>query len=82
MNSFLKEAAFFLLLGYPFKESHMMKDMRFLKVFVSYLILVMLAIAVMDFFLTPKISDIITKNIEDEMIGMAKTIALMPGDRH
>jgi two-component system phosphate regulon sensor histidine kinase PhoR len=57
-----------------------MKDMRFLKVFVSYLILVLLAIAVMDFFLTPKIKDIITKSIEDEMIGIAKTIALMPGD--
>jgi two-component system phosphate regulon sensor histidine kinase PhoR len=58
----------------------MMKDMRFLKVFVSYLILVLLAIAVMDFFLTPKIKDIITKSIEDEMIGVAKTIALMPGE--
>jgi two-component system phosphate regulon sensor histidine kinase PhoR len=58
----------------------MMKDMRFLKVFVSYLILVLLAIAVMDFFLTPKIKDIITKSIEDEMIGIAKTIALMPGE--
>jgi two-component system phosphate regulon sensor histidine kinase PhoR len=58
----------------------MMKDMRFLKVFVSYVILVLLAIAVMDFFLTPKIKDIITKSIEDEMIGVARTIALMPGE--
>jgi len=58
----------------------MMKDLRFLKVFVSYVILVLLAIAVLDFFLTPKIRDIITKSIEDEMIGIAKTIALMPGD--
>jgi two-component system, OmpR family, phosphate regulon sensor histidine kinase PhoR len=56
-----------------------MKDLRFLKVFVSYVIMVLLAIAVMDFFLTPKVSDIITKSIEDEMIGIAKTIALMPG---
>jgi two-component system phosphate regulon sensor histidine kinase PhoR len=56
-----------------------MKDFRFLKVFLSYVILVLLAIAVMDFFLTPRISDIITKSIEDEMIGIAKTIALMPG---
>jgi two-component system, OmpR family, phosphate regulon sensor histidine kinase PhoR len=55
-----------------------MKDLRFLKVFVSYLILVMLAIAVLDFFLTPRITDIVTKSIENEMIGMAKTIALMP----
>jgi two-component system phosphate regulon sensor histidine kinase PhoR len=58
----------------------MMKDLRFLKVFVSYLILVLLAIAVLDFFLTPKIRDIMTKSIEDEMIGIAKTIALMPGE--
>jgi two-component system phosphate regulon sensor histidine kinase PhoR len=43
-------------------------------------ILVLLAIAVMDFFLTPKIKDIIAKSIEDEMIGIAKTIALMPGE--
>jgi two-component system phosphate regulon sensor histidine kinase PhoR len=57
----------------------MMKDMRFLKAFASYVILVLLAIAVMDFFLTPKIKDIIAKSIEDEMIGIAKTIALMPG---
>jgi two-component system phosphate regulon sensor histidine kinase PhoR len=58
----------------------MMKDMRFLKAFASYVILVLLAIAVMDFFLTPKIKDIIAKSIEDEMIGIAKTIALMPGE--
>jgi two-component system, OmpR family, phosphate regulon sensor histidine kinase PhoR len=58
----------------------MMKDLRFLKVFVSYVILVVLAIAVMDFFLTPKVKDIMTKSVEDEMIGIAKTIALMPAD--
>jgi len=57
-----------------------MKKTRFLKVFVSYLILVILAIAVLDFFLTPKIKDIITKSIEDEMIGIARTIILMPGE--
>jgi len=56
-----------------------MKDLRFLKVFVSYLILVLLTIAVMDFFLTPRIRDIVTKSIEDQMVGIAKTIALMPG---
>jgi two-component system phosphate regulon sensor histidine kinase PhoR len=57
-----------------------MKDMRFLKVFASYLILIMLTIGVLDFFLTPKINDIVTKSIEDEMTGMAKTIALMDGE--
>jgi len=55
-----------------------MKDMRFLKVFASYLILIMLTIGVLDFFLTPKINDIVTKSIENEMLGMAKTIALCP----
>ena len=42
------------ILGNPFTESPMMKDLRFLKVFVSYLILVLLAIAVLDFFLDAK----------------------------
>ena len=56
-----------------------MKDMRFLKVFVSYVILVLLTLAVLDFFLTPKIRDILTQNIEDRMIGTATAVALLPG---
>ena len=56
-----------------------MKDLRFLKVFVSYLILVLLTIAVLDFFLTPRIRDIITQSVEDQMIGNAKAVSLMPG---
>ena len=56
-----------------------MKDMRFLKVFVSYVVLVLLTIGVLDFFLTPKIRDILTQNIEDRMIGTATAVALMPG---
>jgi two-component system phosphate regulon sensor histidine kinase PhoR len=55
-----------------------MKVKNFLKVFGSYLILVLLAIAVLDFFLTPKIQDIMTKSIEDDMSGIAKIITLMP----
>jgi two-component system phosphate regulon sensor histidine kinase PhoR len=55
-----------------------MKVRNFLKVFASYLILVLLAIAVLDFFLTPKIQDIITKRIEDDMFGIAQIITLMP----
>ena len=47
-----------------------MKVTNFLKIFASYLILILLAIAAMDFFLTPKIEDIMTKRIEDE-IGRA-----------
>lgn len=56
-----------------------MKDMRFLKVFISYVVLVLLTIGVLDFFLTPKIRDILTQNIEDRMIGTATAVALMPG---
>ena len=51
---------------------------RFFKIFSSYLIIVLLMIAVVDFFLTPKIRDIITKSIEDEMFGVARIITLMP----
>lgn len=53
---------------------------HFLKVFASYLLLVLLAIAVLDFFLTPKIRDIITNSIENEMFGVARIITLMPGE--
>lgn len=55
-----------------------MKVRNFIKVFASYLILVLLAIAVLDFFLTPKIQDIITQRIEDDMFGIAQIITLMP----
>jgi two-component system phosphate regulon sensor histidine kinase PhoR len=51
---------------------------RFLAIFSSYLILVFLTIAVLDFFLTPKIRDIVTQNIENEMSGIARIISLMP----
>jgi two-component system phosphate regulon sensor histidine kinase PhoR len=53
---------------------------RFLAIFSSYLILVFLTIAVLDFFLTPKIRDIVTQNIENEMSGIARIISLMPGE--
>ena len=53
---------------------------RFLKIFSSYLLIVLLVIAVLDFFLTPKIRDIVTKSIEDEMSGIARIITLMPGE--
>jgi len=55
-----------------------MRVSNFLKVFVSYLILVLLAIAVLDFFLTPKIQDIMTENIEDDMLGIVKITTLIP----
>jgi two-component system phosphate regulon sensor histidine kinase PhoR len=53
---------------------------RFIRIFSSYLLIVLLVIAVLDFFLTPKIRDIITKSIEDEMFGIAGIITLMPGE--
>lgn len=57
-----------------------MKVRNILKVFASYLIMILLAIAVMDFFLTPKIQDIMTKSIEDNMFGIASIITLMPNE--
>jgi two-component system phosphate regulon sensor histidine kinase PhoR len=57
-----------------------MRVRSFLKVFGSYLILVLLAIAVLDFFLTPKIQDIMAKSIEEDMISFARIISLMPGE--
>ena len=56
-----------------------MKDLRFLKVFISYLILVLLTLAVLDFFLTPRVRDIVTQSVEDQMMGAAKAIVLLPG---
>lgn len=55
-----------------------MRVRSLLKVFASYLILILLAMAVLDFFLTPKIRDIMTKSIEDNMFGIAKIITLVP----
>ena len=55
-----------------------MRVSNFLKVFVSYLILVLLTIAVLDFFLTPRIQGIMTKSIEDDMFGIARIVSLMP----
>ena len=55
-----------------------MKRLLFLKVFASYLVLIVLSLAVLDFFLTPRITELMTKGIEEEMLAMAKTIALLP----
>ncbi len=57
-----------------------MKRFYVIKIFASYLILVFLTIAVLDFMLTPKIKEIVTKGIENEMIGMARIITLIPGE--
>lgn len=57
-----------------------MKRLLTLKVFASYLILIFLTIAVLDFFLTPKIKAMMEKGIEDEMFGIAGIITLMPLD--
>jgi len=53
---------------------------RFLAIFSSYLIIVFLMMAVLDFFLTPKIRDIVATNIENEMSGIARIISIMPGE--
>jgi len=53
----------------------------FLKILSSYLILILLTIAVLDFFLMPRITRMMTDRIEDEMSGMARMMALMPRER-
>lgn len=66
------------------QENNALKDpgatKRFfiLKVFASYLILIFLTIAILDFFLTPKIKEAMTTTIEDELFGIARVITLMP----
>jgi len=61
-----------------YKRVAIMRVRNFLKVFASYLVLVLLAIAVLDFFLTPKIRDAMTQSIEDDMFHIAQIIILMP----
>lgn len=57
-----------------------MKRLLFLKVFASYLVLILLSLAVLDFFLTPRITDLMTKGIEDEMLSVARTLAVLPAE--
>jgi two-component system phosphate regulon sensor histidine kinase PhoR len=54
------------------------KRILFLKVFASYLVLTVMSLAVLDFFLTPRITELMTKGIEEEMLSMAKTVVLLP----
>jgi two-component system phosphate regulon sensor histidine kinase PhoR len=56
------------------------KRVLFLKVFASYLVLILLSLAVLDFFLTPRITDLMTKGIEDEMLSVARTLAVLPAE--
>jgi two-component system phosphate regulon sensor histidine kinase PhoR len=60
------------------EECRNVKRILFLKVFASYLVLIVLSLAVLDFFLTPRIAELMTKGIEEEMLSTAKTIALLP----
>jgi len=53
----------------------------FIKIFTSYLVLILLTIAVLDFFLMPRINRLMTVSIEDEMFGMARMMAAMPHER-
>ncbi len=55
-----------------------MKSRLFYKIFASYLVLVVLVIAVMEFYLTPKIHDTVTKGITERMIASGRIMALMP----
>ncbi len=58
-----------------------MKRLTFVKVFASYLILVLITVAVLDFFLTQQIKDIMTKGVEDELFSVARVTAFIPGER-
>lgn len=53
----------------------------FIKIFTSYLVLILLTIAVLDFFLMPRINRLMTASIEDEMFGMARMMAVTPHDQ-
>lgn len=55
-----------------------MKSRLFYKIFASYLVLVVLVIVVMEFYLTPKIHDTVTKGITERMIANGRIMALMP----
>jgi two-component system, OmpR family, phosphate regulon sensor histidine kinase PhoR len=54
-----------------------MKSRLFYKIFASYLVLVVLVIIVMEFYLTPKIHDTVTKGITERMIANGRIMALM-----
>ncbi|MBP8985169.1 MAG: hypothetical protein KBG12_05405 [Syntrophobacterales bacterium] len=58
-----------------------MKRLTFLKVFASYLILILITAAVLDFFLTQQIKDIMAKGMEDELFSIARITAFIPGER-
>ena len=55
-----------------------MKSRLFYKIFASYLVLVVLVIAVMEFYLTPKIHDTVTTGITERMIANGRIMALIP----
>jgi len=57
-----------------------MKGRLFYKILATYLILVILVIAVMEFFLTPRVRDTITRGVMDRMTGHARIMALMSMD--
>jgi len=57
-----------------------MKSRLFFKIFATYLILVLLVMAVMEFFLTPKIRETITRGVMERMIGHGRIMALMTVD--
>ena len=57
-----------------------MKSRLFFKIFATYLVMMVLVIAVMEFFLTPKIRDTITKGVTERMTGHGRIMALMTMD--
>ena len=58
-----------------------MKSRFFYKIFATYLIMILLVVAVLDFLLTPHIRDILTRGIEERMIGNARIATLLTADQ-
>lgn len=56
-----------------------MKSRLFLKIFATYFFLILLVVAVFDFLLTPHIREIVTRSIEEKLVGQARIVTLLPG---
>jgi len=54
-----------------------MKSRLFYKIFATYLVLVLLAVAVVELFLAPHLRDTLTRSLTEKMIGHGRIIALM-----
>ena len=54
-----------------------MKRHLFIKIFTTYFVLILLVVALLDFLLIPQIREVLTKGIEDKMIGHGQIMTHM-----